>query len=330
MAASDEIREITGWRTASKFYRRPPGLGWLLALLVIPLLLGLLGWGILDKSKGDVSVTMPTVDTTINAPDVNLPGMGFAPLSILRNGNDITLAGDLPDIAAKSSLLDMLRGVFGPNVNLIDSLNIKAGVKTPDVSGLGNVFKAATDIPDFNWKVDGDVLTLTGTTPSDDVKDAVEAAAKGAWPNMRIDNQIQVATTPATTPAPTPAPAPAGGCANLQTEVNALLRTPVNFGTDGYTLMPASQQMLTQVADKLKACPDSKVAVGGYTDNTGNDAINVPLSDSRAKSVADFLVSQGVPRANVTSNGYGSANPVASNDTPEGRAQNRRVEITVS
>ena len=88
--------------------------------------------------------------------------------------------------------------------------------------------------------------------------------------------------------------------------------------------------MLTKVADKLKACPDSKAAVGGYTDNTGDDAINIPLSENRAKSVGDFLISQGVTGANVTSKGYGAANPIASNDTPDGRAQNRRVEITIS
>ena len=88
--------------------------------------------------------------------------------------------------------------------------------------------------------------------------------------------------------------------------------------------------MLTQVVNRLKACPDSRVAVNGFTDNTGNDGINIPLSGNRAKSVADFLVAQGVAGDHVTSQGMGSANPIASNDTPDGRAQNRRVEITVS
>jgi len=73
-----------------------------------------------------------------------------------------------------------------------------------------------------------------------------------------------------------------------------------------------------------------QVAVSGYTDNTGNDGINVPLSTSRAKAVADFLVAQGVPADRVTAKGFGSADPVASNATPDGRAQNRRVVITVS
>jgi peptidoglycan-binding protein ArfA len=87
---------------------------------------------------------------------------------------------------------------------------------------------------------------------------------------------------------------------------------------------------LTQVADKLKACPNAKVAVVGHTDNTGNDAINIPLSGNRAKSVADYLISQGVLAGSIASSGVGSAQPIASNDTPDGQAQNRRVDITVS
>jgi peptidoglycan-binding protein ArfA len=116
----------------------------------------------------------------------------------------------------------------------------------------------------------------------------------------------------------------------LQADVTALLRTPITFSTDGSTLAPNSRQLVSEIAGKLKACPDVKVAVAGYTDSSGTDAINVPLSASRAKAVADGLVSDGVAAGAVTSRGAGSADPVADNGTPEGRAQNRRVEITVS
>ena len=356
----DETRTITGWRTASKFYRQSPVPGWFLALLAIPLLLGFLGWSALDKSKKDVALTLPSVSPSatlavpamtaavpamtaavpsMGAPGINAPHIAVAPLSIIRNGNSFTLSGDLPDATAKASLLDSLKGALGPGLNLIDNINLKAGVTAPDFSGFGALFKAGAGIPDFSFKLDGDTLTLTGTAPSEDVKSGVEAAAKTAFPNVKIDNQLHVtapapapAVAPPTAPAPaaTPAPAPVGACGSLPTDIAGLLRTPINFETDGFTLTHGSQQTLSQIAEKLKACPASNVAVDGYTDNTGNDAINIPLSGDRAKSVADYLISQGVARDHVTSKGFGSADPIAPNNTPAGRAQNRRVVIAIS
>ena len=90
-----------------------------------------------------------------------------------------------------------------------------------------------------------------------------------------------------------PAPAPGGtgnACSNLPSDVKAL--GPITFATDTFTLTPAGVQTLGQVADKLKACPGAKVTVKGYTDNTGNDAINLPLSENRADAVVDFLIAR--------------------------------------
>jgi peptidoglycan-binding protein ArfA len=326
MSGSDETRTITGWRQATRYYRRSPGLGWLLALLAIPLLLGLLGWGMLPKKS--VDVTLPEVSPTmtvptVTAPDVNLPNLSWGALSLLRNGNDITLNGVLPTEAAKASFLNSVKGLFGPGVNVIDNLTVRDGVSVPDLAGIGTALKPDVDVPDFSWKAEGDTITLTGTAPSEDVRSAAEAAAKVAWPNAKIDNQIRLVSASA------PAAAP-NRCADQQADINSLLQTPVNFDTDGYAVAASSQQMLGQIAGKIKDCPDAKVAVKGFTDNTGNDAINQPLSENRAKAVADFLVSQGIPAGSVSSQGFGSSNPVASNDTADGKAKNRRVEIAVS
>ena len=343
MPDAEDTRTITGYRTASKFYRRKPGAAWWLALLAIPLLLGLIGWAGFNKPDTDVvdislpsvnpsaTLTAPNINTPdVNAPNVNLPDLNFAPLSIVRNGNGFTLNGELPSLEAKTGLLDSLRLAFGPDINLTDNLNVKAGVNAPDFAALGSIFGAAVDIPDFNFDLNGDTLTLKGIAPSEDVKAEVEAAAKAAWPKMKIVNNIEV-TAAATPCTGTPGPAPGGGpCATLQADISGVLKTPINFQTDGFSLTPASQQQLTQVADKLKACPDPKVSVVGHTDSSGNDAINIPLSNNRAKAVADYLVSQGVAGDRVTSKGVGSAEPIAPNDTPAGKAQNRRTDITVS
>ena len=299
-----------------------------------------------EKPDADANLTLPSVNPSatlaapsvnapdVNAPDVNAPEMNFAPLSILRNGNGFTLSGELPDIATKNGLLDSLKLAFGPHINFTDNLNLKAGVNAPDFAALGSILGAAIDIPDFNFDLNGDTVTLDGTAPSEESKSEVEAAVKAAWPNMKVVNNIEAKAAPApSAPAPPPAPAPAPGggpCATLQADITALLKTPINFQTDGFSLTPASQQQLKQIADKLNACPDPKVSVVGHTDNSGDDAINVPLSNNRAKAVADYLVSQGVVGNRVTSKGVGSAEPVAPNDTAAGKAQNRRVAITVS
>jgi outer membrane protein OmpA-like peptidoglycan-associated protein len=128
----------------------------------------------------------------------------------------------------------------------------------------------------------------------------------------------------------------------LRTQLNSVLATTesarglivnlgdVLFDTARYTLKPNAQIALAKVATILTLYPDLKVQVEGYTDSVGGDAYNQKLSENRANAVHDFLVQNGVPAANVTAVGYGKADPVASNDTTAGRAQNRRVNLVVS
>jgi outer membrane protein OmpA-like peptidoglycan-associated protein len=104
----------------------------------------------------------------------------------------------------------------------------------------------------------------------------------------------------------------------------------VLFNTGQYTLKPATQISLAKVAGILLAYPGLTVQVEGYTDSVGSDAFNQTLSDKRAGTVKDFLVSQGVSPNNITSQGFGKNNPVADNSTASGRSQNRRVNMVVS
>ncbi|ATJ83869.1 TolC family outer membrane protein [Halomonas beimenensis] len=102
------------------------------------------------------------------------------------------------------------------------------------------------------------------------------------------------------------------------------------FAVNSAALSPAAQGELTRLADRLRARRDiRRILIAGHTDSTGSDAINEPLSQSRADSVAEFLISRGVSVELIESRGYGASRPVAGNDTAEGRRQNRRVEITL-
>lgn len=100
------------------------------------------------------------------------------------------------------------------------------------------------------------------------------------------------------------------------------------FATNKADLNDASKADLNDLANIMRQNADVAVDIQGYTDNTGNDAINNPLSLNRAQSVANYLTQNGVPYAQLKNvNGYGSSNPVADNATAEGRQKNRRVEI---
>ena len=111
------------------------------------------------------------------------------------------------------------------------------------------------------------------------------------------------------------------------------------FPEGGYRLSPAGQVELTNnIVPKLKSLPpNAKIVVYGHTDNLpvgpGLQQQGIPdnlvLSTRRAADVVTYLISQGVPAASISAKGFGDTRPVASNDTPQGRAQNRRIEITI-
>ncbi len=153
--------------------------------------------------------------------------------------------------------------------------------------------------------------------------DAAEARAKAAEANKNVEDANAVRE-------------------KLREQLNSVLATSesarglivnmsdVLFDTGKYTLKPTTQISLAKVAGILQAYPGLKVQVEGYTDIVGSDELNQKLSENRAGAVKDFLISQGVSSANITSQGFGKNNPVADNSTSSGRAQNRRVNMVVS
>ena len=117
----------------------------------------------------------------------------------------------------------------------------------------------------------------------------------------------------------------------IRTGDELVLRMPagITFAVDSSALQPGVQGTLNEVARTLASYNQTYIDVLGHTDSTGSDAYNQALSERRAQSVADYLASHGVARARMGIRGYGETQPIASNDTDAGRAQNRRVEIKV-
>lgn len=117
----------------------------------------------------------------------------------------------------------------------------------------------------------------------------------------------------------------------INTGEELIVRMPeaILFATDSSQLNPSLRSDLLVLADSLNKYPDSFVTVTGHTDNTGSASHNQALSERRAFAVTSVLLSGGVPASRIQTVGAGENQPIATNQTPDGRAQNRRVDIVI-
>ncbi len=102
-----------------------------------------------------------------------------------------------------------------------------------------------------------------------------------------------------------------------------------NFDFGKATLQESSYPVLDELVAYLKRKEDDRIEIGGHTDNVGNAASNLKLSLDRANAVRDYLMSKGIDGARLTAKGYGMTQPIADNKTEDGRAENRRTEVTI-
>lgn len=109
--------------------------------------------------------------------------------------------------------------------------------------------------------------------------------------------------------------------------VRLIMPNKITFNTNESVILPSGNAVLDSVALVANEYDKTKLQVIGYTDSSGNDKINIPLSQRRAQAVVAYLGLRGVAANRMSAYGAGASNPIASNDTAEGKAQNRRVEI---
>lgn len=151
---------------------------------------------------------------------------------------------------------------------------------------------------------------------------ALGAGAGYLWSKRMEEQKVQMENATAGT-----------GVVVSQTPDNQLMLnipSDISFDTGSAQIKPNFRPILDSFATSLLNNPSTNVTIVGHTDNTGNDAVNNPLSVNRAASAREYLASRGVPFQRIQIDGRGSYQPIASNDTASGRAKNRRVEIYVS
>jgi OOP family OmpA-OmpF porin len=131
-------------------------------------------------------------------------------------------------------------------------------------------------------------------------------------------------------PAPPPAPPPEA----KRVEVTAdkiVINEKIQFDFNQSTIKPESHSLLDEIVSVIKGNPQiKKISIEGHTDSDGADNYNLKLSQGRAEAVMHYLVEHGIEKARLGAHGYGEQKPIASNDTPDGKEKNRRVEFMIA
>lgn len=229
---------------------------------------------------------------------------------------------------------------------------------------------SAQDIAWVTIEVDGQKAVLSGAAPSNTAMREAQGIARAAGgrggalfgPVTAIETRFtlqprEAAPEPSPAPAAEPQihPAPAAPAIapdieeelkaardadnrqrqrrveTCQNEINQLLaETPISFNTGGASIDPTFYDVLDAIGETLARCPGVSITVGGHSDATGSSNVNAALSRRRAETVAAYLEEKLSGAANIDAVGYGETQPIASNETPQGRARNRRIEIVLS
>jgi len=157
---------------------------------------------------------------------------------------------------------------------------------------------------------------LAGVTSCGSSQNSAGVATSGEF--QRYAKNVIVGAAP----LPAVAAAPPGSCAGK------IRLRGIEFGFDKAAVDEAGSVVLDTAIEAISACSGARLNIDGHTDSVGTEAYNQTLSERRASAVKDYLVSKGIQSGRVTPKGFGESNPVAANDTSDGRARNRRVELT--
>ena len=231
----------------------------------------------------------------------------------------LTLTGYVPDNNVHAALAAAAgRKFFSEKVvdNLKASVGAPSGFAAAVVPALGALSRLSTGtlvVSDREVKLSGDAL--------------YEAAAGQIRAGLAKDIPKGWQVKPEISVKPAAAPVDATVCQQLFSDL--LAKGKIRFESGRATIDPDSAGLLDRLIETALRCPTANIEIAGHTDTDGDDGFNQALSEKRAQAVADYLVRAGLPADRFKAMGYGSLQPVAGNDTDEGKAQNRRIEFVV-
>jgi OOP family OmpA-OmpF porin len=231
----------------------------------------------------------------------------------------LTLTGYVPDNNVHAALAAAAgRKFFSEKVvdNLKASVGAPSGFANAVVPALGALSRLSTGtlvVSDREVKLSGDAL--------------YDAAAAQIRAGLGKDFPQGWQYKPDISVKPASAPVDATVCQQLFADL--LARGRIRFESGRADIVPDSAGLLDRLIETAMRCPTANIEIAGHTDTDGEESSNQTLSEKRAQAVTDYLVKAGLPASRFTPVGYGSTQPVATNDSDEGKAQNRRIDFVV-
>jgi OOP family OmpA-OmpF porin len=231
----------------------------------------------------------------------------------------LTLTGYVPDNKVHAAIATAAgRKFFSQKIvdNLKASIGAPSGFVSAVVPALGALSRLSTGtlvVTDREVKISGDALYEAAMAQ-------IRASLAKDFPQgWQLKAELSV--------KPAAAPVDPTVCQQLLSEL--LEKGQIRFEPGRAAIDPDSAGLLDRLVETTLRCPTAKIEIAGHTDAAGEDAFNQALSEKRAQAVADYLVKAGLSADRLVAVGYGSSQPVATNDTDEGKAQNRRIDFLV-
>jgi len=232
------------------------------------------------------------------------------------SGGKVVASGVVPDDATRQAVLQQLRATYGVD-RVEDQLGVGQLVAPPS---WGESLRKILALPALkqvrrgSLKVRGNVIEITGEVDNEALRQQVVSDISTQLnPTYTVRNALRVVAAP-----------------SQQAQVDATLANrTIEFLPASATLTPNGQRILDELVPVLSQLQGKRFEVVGHTDADGDRQINIVLSTNRANAVRQYLAAKGVPYQAILTSGAGPDRPVAGNDTPEGRARNRRIEFKI-
>ncbi|HSP24887.1 MAG TPA: OmpA family protein, partial [Saliniramus sp.] len=273
-----------------------------------------------DAQRGvapDIDPAAPALPAASEEPTVPEPRKDL--ITIVRSGDMIEITGAITRIEERDTIIAAAEEAFPTfaiETRLVQEANLPAGREDAvllAISALSRLSEGRAEILGSEIAVRG--RALYAQTPELLAARLEDATPEGWSVSLDIDAPERSAAS--------------GGAQCQQQVVERLAEDQIGFAVAAATLEPDAEPLLDDLAEILGTCPDVAVEVAGHTDSDGSEAANRRLSQERAAAVRQALAERGVEAERLSAVGYGQAQPIAPNDTPQNKARNRRIELIV-